>query len=408
MKILIRGATLIDGTGAGPRSNSAVAIEEGRIVAVGAVGDFGSAWSGAGVRTVDAAGQWIIPGLINMHDHLALRDLIGSPEDEMRIGPPKLYLNAIRNALTALRRGWTTVRDMGSPGAIGLDIRTLVDGGYMPGPRVVSCGHPICVSGGHAWGMSLEADGADAVRRQARILYRRGADFTKVMASDDPYPMPRPAQTTPQYTPDELAAAADEAHRRGRHAACHVMGEQAISDVLDAGFDVLSHGGYLTAHLAKRMAAQGAFLDPTLSGYGVQTVNPKRGRGEAWIAAHRALIDPVRSGFQAAIAAGVRIVVGTDTSGIYAEDVALMRELGLGAMDSLVAATRNAADALGLGSDIGTVEAGKVADLVVLDADPLVEARNIEAVALVVKAGNLLRLVDITLDDRDFLARVGR
>jgi imidazolonepropionase-like amidohydrolase len=408
MKTLIRGATLIDGTGAKPRENAAVAIAEGRIVAIGTVGDFGSAWSGAGVETVDAAGQWIIPGLINMHDHLALRDLVGNPENEMRIGPSKLYLNAIRNAITALRRGWTTVRDMGSPGALGLDIRNLVAGGHMPGPRVLSCGHPICVSGGHAWGMSIEADGADAVRSQARLLYKRGADFTKVMASDDPYPVPGPAKTTPQYTPAELAAAADEAHRRGRHAACHVMGEQAIADVLDAGFDVLSHGGFLTPRLAERMAARGTYLDPTLSGYGVQTVNPKRGRGEAWIAAHRPLVEPVRSGFQAAIAAGVRIVVGTDTSGIYAEDVALMRELGLGAMESLVAATRNGADALGLGDDIGTVEAGKAADLVVLDADPLADARNLETVALVIKAGTLLRPADIVLDDRDFLACVGR
>jgi len=168
--------------------------------------------------------------------------------------------------------------------------------------------------------------------------------------------------------------------------------------VLDAGVDVISHGFYLNDEHAARMVEQNVYYDPTLSSYGRQTSNPKLQRGEEWARRHQALIGPMEASFRAAIKAGVKIVTGTDSAGRYAEDVEMMRLFGLSAIDSLLACTRNGAEALGLGRDIGTLEAGKIADMVILQADPLADPYNLEKVDRVVQAGRVLRPSEITLE----------
>lgn len=306
-------------------------------------------------------------------------------------------LSAIQNALNALRRGWTTVRDMGGPHGIALQLRRLIGEGKMPGPRVLACGAPISVTGGHAHQICTEADGPDACRKAARDQLKAGADFVKVMASHDPYPMAGVEQTRPEMSVDEIRAVFSEAHRWGKKTACHVMGTTAIDNVSQAGVDVVDHGTYLNAALADRLAEQGAFLCPTLSAYTRQTMNPRFRRGEAWAAAHQVLVRPHTESFLTALRAGVKIVVGTDTTGSYAEEVELMRESGMLAMDSILACTRTPAEALGLLESVGTLEAGKLADMVVLDADPLADPHAFEQVCFVMKDGVLYRPHEVTL-----------
>jgi imidazolonepropionase-like amidohydrolase len=146
------------------------------------------------------------------------------------------------------------------------------------------------------------------------------------------------------------------------------------------------------------MVEQNVYFDPTLSSYGRQTSNPKLQRGEEWARRHQALIGPMEASFRAAVKAGVKIVTGTDSAGRYAEDVEMMRLFGLSAIDSLLACTRNGAEALGLARDLGTLEAGKIADMVILEADPLADPYNLEKVDLVVQAGRVLRPSEITLE----------
>src|SRR5690606_7616035 len=131
---LIKGGTLIDCTGASPRANSAILIEDERITSLDAP------LNTAADKTIDASGMWIMPGLINMHDHLAMRDLVGHPMERLSKGSAKIAVNCVRNALTALQRGWTTVRDMTAPDGMALAFRDLIAQGDIPGPRVVSCG----------------------------------------------------------------------------------------------------------------------------------------------------------------------------------------------------------------------------------------------------------------------------
>ncbi len=404
MRTLITGGTLIDGTGSAPRDGLAVGLEGGRINAVAELGQFGSDWSGAGVQLIDVTGQTVMPGLINMHDHLAMRDLIGNPIWVVEAGVVELTLNAVRNSLTALRRGWTTIRDLGAPFGIGLKVRDLIATGRLPGPRVVACGAPIVVTGGHGWPICLEADGPDAVRQAARQQLKDGADYVKVMASGDPHAMPGYEQTIPEMSLAEIRAAFEEAQLRGKPTATHCMGTEALANVLEAGVDMISHGFYLNDELAERMARQGASLDPTLSSYGIQTINPKRQRGEQWIADHQVLLQPMREAFDAALRAGVSIVVGTDTGGFFAEELALMREYGMAPMATLVAATLNAAEAMKMGDRLGSIEEGKIADIVILGSDPLADPYAIEDVVYVIKEGVVLRPDEIVLGDKEFLA----
>ncbi|MBI3969016.1 MAG: amidohydrolase family protein [Chloroflexi bacterium] len=397
MQTIIRGGTLVDGTGRTPMPGAVVALDGERIAAVGREADFGSRLQGE-AEIVDATGKWVLPGLINMHEHLVMREVVGPPRERLRADSIEATVIAVRNALVGLRRGWTTVREMGGVRGIPFQVRDLIDRGDIPGPRIVACGSPVAVTGGHAYHICVEADGPDACRKAAREQLKAGAEFLKVMASHDPYPMPGPEQTRPEMSLEEICAVFDEARRWGKRTACHVMGTTAIANVLEAGIDVIDHGIYLNDVLAERMVRQGTYLSPTLSGYCRQTMNPKYRRGEAWAKAHRVLVEPHLEAFGAAVRAGVKMVVGTDTTGVFAEELEMMREGGLSAMDTILACTATAAEALGWSDRIGTVAEGKLADLVILDGDPLADARAIECVARVVKGGVVYRPEAITLD----------
>lgn len=395
--LILRVGALIDGTGRDVARDVAIKISDGRIAAVGRDADFGTDLGSEYVSILDARDKWALPGLINMHEHLMMREVHGFPWDVTEKSLTELTVIAAKNAVGALRRGWTTVRDMGARQRIALELRDLVARGDMPGPRMIVCGSPIAVTGGHGFQISVEADGPEACRRAAREQLKAGADFLKVMASHDPYPMPGDQQTRPEMALEECKAVFDEARRWGKKTACHVMGGVAIENVLDAGVDIIDHGIYLDEGQAERMAATGVVFCPTLSAYGRQSMNPIYERGEAWVKAHEVLVAPLLASFEWAVKAGVTIVNGTDTTGWYAEEVDMMRAAGVSPMDSLLACTRNAAGALGLEAEVGTVEPGKAADLVLLDHDPLNDPYALDTVYRVVKDGAVIDPDRITL-----------
>jgi imidazolonepropionase-like amidohydrolase len=397
VKLIVKCGWLFDGTDSAPSRDRAVVLDGDRIAEVISLDD-AKRPDLAGLEMIDASTRWVMPGLINVHDHLIFRDTIGLPSLNSGAIPPKLAIHAVRNALTALRRGWTTVRDMGASHGIALAFRDILATGEIPGPRVISCGSPISITGGHAARLCDLGDGPLEVRKAARRQILAGADFIKVMASHDPVEIDSPEKTVPQMSLDEIQAAFDVARDNGKLTACHVMGTIAIGRVLDAGVNVMSHGYYLNDELAQRMAEQKVFLDPTLSSYGRQTMNPKLQRGAEWAKRHETLLAPMENGFRAAVKAGVKIVAGTDSAGRYAEDVAMMREFGLDPMKSLLACTLYAAQALDISSQVGTVEKGKIADLVVIDGNPLNDAYDLEKVDLVIQGGKVMRPADITIN----------
>jgi imidazolonepropionase-like amidohydrolase len=394
----LTGGVLIDCTGREPLHNAVVAFEGTLITQIVRGEEFRTKKKEQG-SIIDIKGKAVMPGLINMHDHLLFKYVYGPPREHMRKDPAFLTLFGIKTILKTLRSGITTVREMASLHGIPLALRDVINQGELIGPRILTCNQPICSTGGHASYLCVEADGPDNVRRAARNQLKLGADFIKVMASHDPYCNGRGDECTrAELTLEEIRAAFEEAHKWGKLTGCHAMGKDALRNCIEAGVDVVDHGAYLDRELAKLMVERSIFYTPTLSAYTEQTINPRYGRGEKWIADHKMLIKPMQDAFRVALEEGVKIVVGTDSTGRYAEEVELMREGGMGAMESLQACTRIPSEALGLTALLGTIEVGKLADVIVLGGDPITDPYALEKVEIVIKEGQIFRPEDIRLE----------
>jgi len=396
-RLWLCGARLFDGTGAPVRERAGVLVENGTIVRVGDTGD--------GVpedaRVVDVGGRTLMPGLIDAHAHVYPHLPRPAPGAEpLWPGTGAHVLAADLRA--ALRMGITTLRDVGSYDDIVFEVRQAMRYGALRGPRLLTCGRIISATApGGRWfpGMYREADGVDDVRRAVREQLRRGADFVKVMTTgarsvelEDPNPA--------QLTRAEIETIVDEAHRMGYRVAAHAEGLDGTEIAIACGIDTIEHGMYLNRRpdLLERMAGSGQVLVPTLGcfygvagaaapevggagGDGASSANGGAANGAepppTWshLLVELALynLEQADLTLRAANAAGVAIATGHDWAPIHdlGSEMVRMVHHGLSAREALVASTATAARALGLGDRVGTVEPGRLADLVVVDGDPL-------------------------------------
>jgi imidazolonepropionase-like amidohydrolase len=381
-RLWLTGARLFDGTGAAVREAAGVLVEDGRIARVGAASDAAP----DGARVIDVGGRTLLPGLVDAHVHVKFEGPATAPGAEPPWpGTAKHFVGAGLREM--LRMGFTTVRDVGSYGDDVVEARQAMRYGAFRGPRLLTCGRivsPTAPGGRFFAGMYREADGPDDVRRAVREQLRRGADFVKVMSTgarsvelEDPDPA--------QLTADELAVLVEEAHRMGYRVAAHAEGLAGTELAIEHGVDTIEHGMYLHRRpdLLERMARSGQFLVPTLSCfYGVagtsDTAAPAT-PAETWspllVELAEYNLDQADRTLRAAREAGVKIAMGYDWAPLGSNAIEIVRMVrhGLTAHEALVAATATAADALGLGDHVGTVEPGRLADLVVVDGDPLAD-----------------------------------
>jgi len=317
---------------------------------------------------------------------------VGDPFAEKQ-SDATIAFHAVSNAKKYLKAGVTYVKDMGAPNFINIDIRDAVNSGLIEGTRILASGKCLTMTGGHGWQMGRECDGADEVRKAAREQLRAGADFLKIMATGGVM-TPGVEPGSPQLNQDEIEAAVIEAHKVGKKISTHAQGATGIKNAVLAGVDSVEHGIYLTDEIIEAMLKRGTYLVPTLNApYFIVENGIEAGIPDYMVEKSKRVIeDHVRS-FQRAKAAGVKIAMGTDGSTPFngpektAFELSLMIKAGLTPMEAIAASTKSAAELLGVDKDFGTLEAGKTADFIVLNEDPLLNIDTLMNVAEVYKDG---------------------
>jgi imidazolonepropionase-like amidohydrolase len=384
------GGELIDGTGGAPLKEAIVLIEGDRISTVGRAE---AITVPAEAEVIDVTGKTVMPGLINCHAHLCL-DGSSDPVTALKQRSfTESVLIAAKHAEAALRAGVTTVRDLGGWEGIDLGLKKAINDGLIPGPRMLVSGRLLCMTGGTAHLIGREVDGPHEARKGAREQIKAGADVIKVMATGgvmthgtDP--------GSAQLTFEELRAAVEEAKKAGKLTAAHAHGATGIKNAIRAGADSIEHGFFLDAEAIDMMLERGTTLVPTLAPlYEITCRGPEFGIPASVIEKAQRARDAHLDSFRRAQEAGVPIAAGNDGGTPFNRADNLLTELecmvaaGMTPVEALATAHSTAAELLRMADQIGTVEAGKLADLVVLDADPQADISAVRQVHMVLKAG---------------------
>ncbi len=397
MKTLIRNARLVDGTGAPPRDRCALLIENGRLVHVGPLAR-DSEPTGGDVSTLDVGGRTVMPGMVEGHIHLSYNDVKVIADLDLNCPPEYSTLVSAKNAERALHCGYTAARSAGSVHAVDVALKRAIEEGLFPGPRLLAAGRDICATGGMAdWnpsylklgmeGLALIADGPDAVRAAVRRVVKDGADVVKCYIGGDAL-LPHTPISDCTYTQAEVDALVDEAHMRNRLVAAHVRGERSSEVAARAGVDSIEHATYASQETLKRIRDQDLTLVPGLRYlYSIIENGPRFGITEEIIAGSglREEIDQASDTYRRARELGIRMCPGGDFGfawnphGEYAKDIEVFVEvIGFSPLEAITCATRNGAELMRMADRIGTLEVGKYADLLVLEADPLADIRVLQ------------------------------
>jgi imidazolonepropionase-like amidohydrolase len=400
MAIVLSGARLIDGRGGPPVLNSVVVLDGNAITWVGDAPDLkkeGPLDLLERAQSFDLRDKTLLPGLINAHEHLTWRRTVGSwTQRVLQQRPEDLLLRGMGQALVSLAEGVTSVRDMGSKDGMAIRLKRAIESGILIGPRMVVAGRPLAMTGGHGGEVNCFADGPDEVRKAAREQLQAGADLVKVMASGGFVSRGTDLPTSLQLSLEEMHTAFEEADKAGKRTAAHAHAPIAIRTALEAGADSIEHGGFLDEETAALMAERGVFLVPTLCGLKMSVeLGVQMGRPGWLIEAAREMIPQHFGAFRNALEAGVKIAAGVDSLGDLQTELEFMVEGGMSPMDALLSATRDAAECLGLETQVGTVEPGKMADLIVVNGDPSKNINALRHVELVIKDGVVYKPEDL-------------
>jgi imidazolonepropionase-like amidohydrolase len=407
--LYVRAGRLFDGTSDTVKEGMALLVEGGRITAVRPEAELARP---PGARLVDLSRATVLPGLIDCHVHLGARADQFDPIEAFRSTSNHAAFAAVKHAAITLAAGFTTVRDLGGPPFLAVDLKAAIERGDLPGPRMVASGPGVSQTGGHgdlngyapwldeAWSFRQErdyaiADGVDQVRHVVRAQLKHGVDVIKVAASGGV--MSRgDSPGAPQFTVEELRAAVQEAHAAGRKVAAHAHGAQGIKNAVAAGVDSIEHGSLLDAEGIAQMKEKGTYLVADVYNDDYLLAKGKDfGLEEEHLEKERRIGKLQRENFARAVKAGVKQAFGTD-AGVYphgdnARQFAVMVRYGMTPAAAIRAATSGAADLLGLAADVGSLTPGHLADLVAVTRDPLADVAALEHVQVVLKGGKVVK-----------------
>ena len=420
---LIKAGRVISATGGAPIDDGAVLIEGSAIRAVGAARDV-VAPEGAPVEVYEYPGMTIMPGMVDCHTHHnGFGD--GRTGDDVAALPDEvLTLQSARNARASLFSGVTSIRENGPKNTTMFRLRDAINQGIVVGPRMVLCGRPVAIIGGHMGYFGSEITGPTEARAMTRQLIKEGADYIKITATGGTTQTSFPL--LPSFNVDELQAITDEARKFGKLTASHCVSTQGIVNSLDAGVDMIIHCYFKDADgtdvfrqdVAERIGEQGAFVNPTLH----------VGRSRIWALQHKkerqgltaeeqARLDRGKRDFDARIAdcrrlqdMGLSVITGSDSSwgdyqlGNTVFETECLIMAGCSPMQGVLSVTRDAAISLGIDHTVGTLEPGKEADVIVVDGNPV---DNIEALKNVVEVFSAGQIVDRGSDESVIATRQG-
>jgi imidazolonepropionase-like amidohydrolase len=398
---LVRAARIIDGRGGTPLSNAAILIRGDKIERIG------PAASLRGDKTIDLGSATVLPGLIDLHTHLT--DEVGTNWERalLTTTPGKAAIFGAKNARDTLMAGFTTCRDMGPTWPyVDVDLKYAIEKGAMPGPRLMVAGNYVSATGGAGDARQFSiyvdvpivqnlADGVDAVRRAVRTNFKNGADFVKILATGAVMSQGIPPGAQ-QYSDEELAVAVEEAKRWGRFVAAHAHGTEGIKAALRAGVRTIDHGSMLDEEGAQLLKQKGAWFAPTLYvGQAILEDNKALNIPAHQVEREKMMTGTQEKAFKIALAQKLPIAFATDAGvfphGRNAREFALRVGLGQSPMAAIEGATRIAAEAIGWSDRVGTLEAGRFADLIAVSGDPIADITELERVKFVMKGGVVYR-----------------
>lgn len=403
----IQGAVLIDGRGGNPLKDSLVLVHGEKIEKVGQKGDFNLP---DGTRLIDAEGRYLLPGLVDSHVHLF-------HEGFVPVKPKGSFLAyqafvAANNLMTALQSGITTMRATCDGHYADVAARSAVKNKILLGPRIFAAGQGICMTGGHGTGLEgvLQVDGAEAVRKAVREQVRAGVDFIKLLTSH--------RTDYPEFSLEEIQAGVDEAHRLGKRVAIHAGNYAGTRLAAEAGVDSIEHGNFIDPKTADQIAEKDISVVPTVWVYhslqaqiadmgdsAMAALSAEMQEDVDELIATKNWCDRVVKQYPKTISLllsrGIRIAAGTDNVIANEEFAVLYKEMdymtrvGMSNMQAIMAATQHGAEVMGMGDQFGTVEAGKFADLIMVDRNPLEDIAVMSEVSWVMKEGYVVPLLDL-------------
>lgn len=399
-KIAIRAGRLIDGKSETPISNALILVERDKIVSVTPDGN-----APAGVELIDLSNATVLPGFVDAHTHVLLQgDITAEDYDKqlLKQSIPYRAILAARNAQIALSHGFTVLRDVETEGAMyaDVDVKKAINDGEIPGPHMQVATRAMAPTGayplfGYSWELSVPkgvqvVDGVDEIRKAVREQIRNGADWIKYYSDHGYfYGADGVLHSHVNFTDEEAHALVEETHRIGKKVAAHAIGSDGIAAALRAGVDTIEHGDGLTEPQMEEMARRGIYWVPTIA-VGAYVANGRQGNWPR-------MVDTEKAAFQLALKKNVKIVLGTDAGGFDWRDLNQAKEFeyyvnyGMTPVQAIHTATTSAAELLGWSDRMGTIEAGKWADLVAVSGDPLKDITELERVKFVMKSGAVFR-----------------
>ncbi len=367
-------------------------MEGERIKAVGREADVAVP---QGATVIDCGAQTVLPGFVDAHSHASIIPGLGDQIGQLRQDPAPKVLRAVGNLRADLKSGVTTLRVVGEEHFIDIDLRAAVAEGRLPGPRLKVATRPITARNGHGAALTF-SDGEDEIRRHIRENVAAGADLIKLFMTGGVSSKGTAARWY-AYSPHEVDVAVEEAHRNNKPVAVHAHGGPGVRICVEAGVDTIEHGKLCDLDDLMGMRRRGTWLvtNNAVSGHpdGIE-------KGDAHVPAIMAKLrearEKSRENFKAVLESGVKWALGTDSMhGLMWWEIAKVIEWGADPHDAILAATRRAAEAIGMGDEVGSLEPGKLADVISMDGDPLADIACLRRVGVILQGG---RRVDMLSD----------